>query len=618
MTDQKNISASQAISIGWNFLKPAERKATFALSFLQLIVRTADIVALAGIVPLVSLIMDPQSDTSQKALKISTQFISNISISEIIVSSGIVVILLLLFSTVGTIYAQYLTSLHASKTQARFTNDVVKQIMSAPIAWSLTRNSALLVRILANDFSVWSRGFVEGAINAVGNLATILLSIVLVIIGTSWSGLLALVLFALLSASIFLYVKPMIKKASSSQRSTINNLAMLLTQSLNGIRDIKISSREQYFLDACNDHVHRMAQARVQTTLWYSIPPAALIFIGQIGILMIAFSLWYFGASTSDITTQITLLLLVTTRVVPAFSRLGTGSSRLWDVFPYLQGIDEVVTSLTAATAHLAEARNGKAVPDLWEDIRFHNVSFKYEQSKTHSLSAINVTIEHNKAYGIVGPSGAGKSTFIDLILRLYEPTSGRITIAQQEMSEINLQSWHRRIGYVPQQSYIADATVRENVAFGVADDEIDDAKVISSLKAVRLDDLLERLDDGINSKIGENGLLVSGGQRQRIAIARALYNAPQILILDEATSALDTITELAIQKFIREISHKMTIITIAHRLQTVRQSDSIIVFNDGQIDAVGSYDELLQTNPLFQELVSYPSLETPTLTPKP
>jgi ATP-binding cassette subfamily C protein len=214
----------------------------------------------------------------------------------------------------------------------------------------------------------------------------------------------------------------------------------------------------------------------------------------------------------------------------------------------------------------------------------------------------LELAIDPERRLAIVGPSGAGKSTLVDLLLGLLTPTSGRITVDGRDIAGA-LRSWQRHIGYVAQEPFVLDDTIRRNVAFGVADAEIDDRRVTAALRLAQLVGFVTGLPDGLDTLLGERGTRLSVGQRQRVAIARALYDEPEVLVFDEATSALDTPTERELIAALESLRGVKTLVVIAHRLTTVRRCDRLAVLRDGRLAAVGPYDELLARDAGFRAM---------------
>jgi HlyD family secretion protein len=216
------------------------------------------------------------------------------------------------------------------------------------------------------------------------------------------------------------------------------------------------------------------------------------------------------------------------------------------------------------------------------------------------------MTIGVNKVIGLVGASGSGKSTAIDILLGLIQPEKGELLIDGKPITKQQLRAWQNALGFVPQSIFLADSSIRENIAFGLPPELVDEEKVQRAATMAHLDELLAELPDGLNTRVGERGVQLSGGQRQRIGIARALYHDAEVLILDEATSALDGITEKLIMDAIHDFSGKKTIIMIAHRLTTVKQCDNIFMMSQGKVVDSGTFEELSAHNLVFQRMANH------------
>jgi ATP-binding cassette subfamily C protein len=236
--------------------------------------------------------------------------------------------------------------------------------------------------------------------------------------------------------------------------------------------------------------------------------------------------------------------------------------------------------------------------------IELRDVDFTYEAAGTPALRNVDLVIKRGEKLGIAGQTGSGKTTLLDLILGLLSPTSGEVLVDGDPV-EARLPGWLSTIGMVPQSVFLIDDTIRRNVAFGIQDRAIDDGRVSEALKLAQLSAFVDALPDGAESVVGERGTRLSGGQRQRIAIARALYSDPSVLILDEGTSALDNTTEAELMEALEDASRDRTVIIVAHRLSTVRQTDRIVFLDDGKIVDIGRFDELLERNAAFRRLAT-------------
>ncbi|WP_340146477.1 ATP-binding cassette domain-containing protein [Halomonas sp. PA16-9] len=238
-------------------------------------------------------------------------------------------------------------------------------------------------------------------------------------------------------------------------------------------------------------------------------------------------------------------------------------------------------------------------------EIKIHEVAFDYPGARARALNGLTLTIPVNKMVGLVGASGSGKSTAVDLLLGLIEPQQGQILIDGVALTQENLRNWHASVGFVPQQIFLSDATILENVAFAIERENIDVERVKEALHMAQLDELIMRFPEGLETRIGERGVQISGGQRQRLGIARALYQQASVLVFDEATSALDGITERRVMEDIQRFAGQMTVVLIAHRLATVKECDIIYMLEDGQVSDAGTYDDLASRNHTFQMMAN-------------
>jgi ABC-type multidrug transport system fused ATPase/permease subunit len=272
--------------------------------------------------------------------------------------------------------------------------------------------------------------------------------------------------------------------------------------------------------------------------------------------------------------------------------------------------LDELHADLTVDDLEWdTQAYGGKpddrAMPSLplRGEIALKNVSFTYPNAAGPSLESVELVIRRHEVIGLVGETGAGKTTLVDLILGLLEPTAGTIEVNGEPLWGERRFFWRRSCGYIPQEIFLSDDSVRANIAFGVPEDVIDDEAVVKAAHIAQIDDFVSTLPAGYETSVGERGVRLSGGQRQRIGIARALYHDPDVLVMDEATSSLDGATEAAVMEMIHKLGRTKTLIVIAHRLSTVRACDVIYLVHKGTITASGSYDELAKTNLFFRTM---------------
>jgi ABC-type multidrug transport system fused ATPase/permease subunit len=380
----------------------------------------------------------------------------------------------------------------------------------------------------------------------------------------------------------------------------------LTTEALGGIKTIKLQGSEHFYRSQFDHVTHRIALIQADTITVSTVPRFAIEAIAFGGVILLALSLMLRYQDSADSLGQILPLL-------------GFYAFAGYRVMPALQGIYQSLTLLRAGAATVdgiaADLAGRDLLPVLPEipatplpfaaTVELVNLGFQYPASEAASLQGVSLTIKAGTTLGIVGPTGAGKTTLVDLFLGLLTPDQGEIRVDGTTVTPQNLRSWQADLGYVPQDIFLLDASVSENIALGRKPEDIDPARVREATRMAQILDFVEtQMPQGFATPVGERGVRLSGGQRQRIGIARALYNNPGILVFDEATSALDNLTEQEVVRAINDLSGTKTILLIAHRISTVRDCDQILVMERGRMVGLGRYDDLYRDNATFRSLV--------------
>ncbi|MBA4358161.1 MAG: ABC transporter, partial [Desulfovibrio sp.] len=360
-----------------------------------------------------------------------------------------------------------------------------------------------------------------------------------------------------------------------------------LNTMLQGIKDVLISGGEQSFRAAYDQEAIQAARLTAVQKLTTDLPSQI---IETVGILLLVATIFLLSLGEGDgrgsTTGSMALLAICAWRLLPAANRILAGLSSLRTSLPYVDsGLKHLaaVERLSPATSALVEA------PALRQELGLEDIFFSYEG--VDILAGISLRVPCGEVLGLVGRSGAGKSTVADIIMGLLEPTRGRMLLDGLPLAAEALPSWRRQVGYVPQDPFLMDGTLAENIAFGDPDP---DRQRIADCCTMASMDFLETLAEGLNTVLGERGLRLSGGQRQRVAIARALYHDPKILVFDEATSALDAGHERAVQETILGLRGERTLILIAHRLETLHHCDRLIWIEQGGVVQVGTPEQIL------------------------
>jgi len=355
-------------------------------------------------------------------------------------------------------------------------------------------------------------------------------------------------------------------------------------ESLSSVKMTKVLGREDHFLKTFAAHTDGYSEANRFRQIATEAPRLILEITAIAGLLGVAAALTLAGKPAVTVTVTLALLSIALVRTIPSVNRITSSVATLRYGHYALDAIDRDLTELEMP-AH--EARADHESLSFRHSIRFDDVSYTYPGATTPSLAHISLQIERGSSVAIIGPTGAGKTTLVDLLLGLLDPSEGRILIDETELAEV-IGAWQRSIGYVPQDIYLTDDSIRSNIALGISEAEIDAAAVDRALSAAQLDDFVRSLPSGLDTLVGERGVRLSGGQRQRIGIARALYHNPSVLIFDEATSSLDTATEELVIEAVDALRGSRTIIVIAHRLSTIRNCDYVFSLRGGTLSSAG------------------------------
>lgn len=383
-------------------------------------------------------------------------------------------------------------------------------------------------------------------------------------------------------------IQPIMYKAGQENQDYYSGLYKIIDESVTGIKEIKVAGRESHFINKYADCGAGYVGAVQKYSMYNSTPRLLIETICIAGLVLYMIIVMVGGASMEDLIPKIAVFGLAAMRLMPSANRINNYTTSISYLEPFLWNISDHLQSDINDTnvVYDESAYRGRVTVEklpVTKEIKLSDISYKYPNTDVYIFNGAEMTIPVGSAVGVVGTTGAGKTTIIDILLGLLQLEKGSITADGVDIST-NYQGWLRNIGYIPQTLFMTDSTIRNNVAFGYADDEIDDERVWEVLKEAQLDEFVRSLPDGLDSTIGERGIRISGGQRQRIAIARALYDDPEVLVLDEATSALDNETEAAIMDSINILAGKKTLVIIAHRLQTIEKCNMVYRVEGGKI----------------------------------
>jgi ATP-binding cassette subfamily C protein len=497
------------------------------------------------------------------------------------------------------VLARYTLSRQVGVAQRLF-----RAYMRAPYVKHLHRNSADLI----NGINFQALEVVGSVLQPVLVLTLEFLTVGSILLLLLWAEPLVSAIAALVLGGSTLVFLRVIRKRVIRHGHEIQHFRGRMIQAVNegvgGIKIAKVLGREDYFLRRFEVPAQGYAGAARFRQVALELPRLLLEISAMVGLVGIAVVLLAQQRPIPSIIPTLSLLAVAVVRLIPSLNKI---TSSLTSLRYGRFALDAVYADLrTFENGDSVATEAGGMTAPAWKRLLLDDVHFTYPGAGSPSLSGISMEIGRGSVVGIVGPTGAGKTTLVDLILGLLQPTSGALRLeGDADGDGARVGDWQRRIGYVPQDVFLTDDSIRRNIAFGLEDDAIDAGAVDRAVAAAQLTTLVERLSDGLDTVVGERGIRLSGGQRQRIGIARALYHDPEVLILDEATSALDTETEEYVMQAVERLRGGRTIIIIAHRVSTVRACDQLFLLANGTLVGAGSYDEMLDDRERFRMLVN-------------
>jgi ATP-binding cassette, subfamily B, bacterial PglK len=477
----------------------------------------------------------------------------------------------------------------------------------APYPYHLTHNSAELIQKMVNETEQFTTTVVMPQLFIISNACVIAAIILLLLFVNSLAMLVVSGMF-LVAFGILQHFKQRITRWGKDKTESFEATIRIVNHALGGIKEVRILGCETYFEQQANAETHRYATSAAAFIAFSNLPRYALE--AFMVTFLVAFTFIYLRLNPNNpesLSSVLGIFALASVRMLPALitmvgsiSNVRYAKYSLDNMYHDLKELEKLSPELIAADRRDGlERLQGKLRTLPFNDrIELENITYQYSSSAELSLDRVSLTLKRGESIGIIGRSGAGKTTLIDMILGLLTPNQGDITVDGESIYH-DLRAWQNMIGYVPQNIFLIDDSLERNIAFGVPDHLIDYERLQKAIAVTQLEELVERLPDGLKTVLGERGTRLSGGQRQRVGIARIIYHDREVLVLDEATSALDNATELLVSDAVKTLGGHKTLIIIAHRLSTIEHCDRIYMMERGRVVKSGTYEEVvLGTSP--------------------
>jgi ATP-binding cassette, subfamily B, bacterial PglK len=577
-----------------------EKKNAVFLLIMSIIMALLDMIGVASILPFMTVL----TNTSL----IETNFILNTMFKassifgvqnnqQFIFILGFILFFILIISQLFKAFTTYLQFKFILMLEHSVSKRLVEGYLYQPYSWFLNRNSADLGKTILSEVSN-----VVG--NGVGKLMEIItkgaVSIAILILLIIVDLKLTLIVGFTLSVVYFIIYygfKDYLNEIGEKSLKNNQHRFKAISEAFGAAKEIKVGALEQTYIKSFSNSSEYFTRFNAFSLIISSLPRFFLEIIAFGGAILLILYIIAKSNSFIDSLPVISLYVFAGYRLMPAAQGIFASFSQLTFVSPSLNKLYDDIKKIK-----ISKENQDQTVIPFNKTINLKNIHFSYPDISRTTLKDVTLNIPVKSTVGFVGATGSGKTTTVDIILGLLNPQKGTLEVDGKVITELNSRSWQRNIGYVPQYIYLSDDTIAANIAFGVATKDIDHEAVEKASKIACLHQfVLNELPKKYQTLIGERGVRLSGGQRQRIGIARALYHNPQVIILDEATSALDNATEKKVMDAINNFEKKITIIIIAHRLNTVKNCNIIYLFDKGEVKSKGTYDELINVNQSFR-----------------
>ena len=563
-----------------------QKRQMVGIVFLMLIGGVLESLGIAMIAPVMQVVIDPQKVQESKLL---SGIYDLFNLSSTTSLAAIIMVAIILTFVIKNIFLYFMNVVQLRfvyTNQFATSRRMMINFMQRPYEYYLNADTTVIQRNITSDVNNLY-ALILSCLQLISEMIVFVCLVGILLSQDAQMTITIAVLLVIVLLVIKYFIKPVMVKAGQDNQDYYSGLYKWIYESVTGIKEIKVANKENYFINGYADCGAGYVNAVQKYNLYNSTPRLLIETIaiaGMIGYMLVVMAS---GTSLTDLLPQLTVLAAAAARLLPSANRINNYLTSIAYFEPFLDNVSDNLQNEIhdQSISYDSENYRTKVKVDklpVTKTIRMEDITYKYPNTDKLILDKATMEIPVGKSVGIVGTSGAGKTTIVDVLLGLLKPENGRI-LADGVDVNTNYQGWLKNIGYIPQTIFMTDSTIRKNVAFGVPDEEIDDAKVWQALKEAALDDYVKELPEGLDTQIGERGIRLSGGQRQRIGIARALFEDPEVLVLDEATSALDNDTEAAIMDSINRLHGKKTLVIIAHRLQTIEKCDMIYNIGDGK-----------------------------------
>ncbi len=570
-------------------LDKRQKRVMVLLIILMLIGAVLETAGVSMVLPVMNVVMDENAVEKHAYLQVLCRIlhIDNGDTRSLMIFTMVGLIGIFVIKNIFLFFQQKAQLKFVYTNQFATSRRMMINFMERPYEYYLNADTSVIQRSITSDVNNMY-GLILSLLQLFSEAIVFVCLAVVSLLADVWMTITVTVLLVVVLLVIKCILKPIMKKAGEENQDYYSGLYKWIDQSVMGIKEIKIANKENYFINEYAKCGAGYVSAVQRYNLFNATPRLLIETVAIAGMIFYMMIKILGGTAVTDIMPQVTALAVAAMRLIPCANRINNHLTSISYFEPFFMGVsDNLQEEIRDESINYDEKAYQKKIEveklEIRDKIELKDIVYKYPNSEVLIFDHANMEIPIGRSVGIVGTSGAGKTTVVDILLGLLTLQNGEILADGVEVRD-HYQSWLKNIGYIPQTIFMIDSTIRKNVAFGCADEDIDDEKVWRALKEAQLDEFVRGLPEGLDTSIGERGIRISGGQRQRIGIARALFEDPEVLVLDEATSALDNETEAAIMDSINRLHGKKTLLIIAHRLQTIEKCDMVYRVENGKV----------------------------------
>jgi ABC-type multidrug transport system fused ATPase/permease subunit len=582
-------------------LTKSQRKKYFQLQIIVMVTVFFEILGISLIGLFMSFISNPDNIFSNSFALNVYDFFNFKDKYNAIYYFGLSVIFFLILSSIISMYTTWRLAIFASRIGVELGDRLFEHYMYQSWTFHTEENSSQLVKKITSEVNRLTMSILNPLIIINTRIFVAISIVILLFFINPIVAIIGLVLFTSLYLTMYYFVRKELGSNSKKFSVSLSGRYSLVTESLGGIKEIIILARQKYFIDRFRKYGKGLWSSQGNNQAFAHMPKYFIELVSFSLIIMLV--MYLINNNNGDLQAVLPLLsmyALAGFKLLPAFQQIYSGVAQIkGNVSAFYSIENDLIES-----NYFLNNKDKKidAELDFEKSIVLKDVGFSYSKNKI-IIKKMNIVIPINKTVGIVGGSGSGKSTLINIIMGLLKPTEGDLLVDGKKITAKNISLWQKKLGHVSQYIYLSDASIAENIAFGIAKEDIDYGKIKEAVQLSSLDKYIDELPHGLETVVGERGVQLSGGQRQRIGIARALYRNVDTLLLDEATSSLDGLTESLIMESMYDLSKNKTVIIIAHRIKTIKKCDLIFHIEDGDVVNSGTYLELMDNSEEFRQM---------------